>query len=310
MIQPLISICIPTFNRKEKLKRAIKSALNQDYSNFEVIVSDNSSTDGTEFYIRDEFKNEERLKYFKNDKNVGMVSNWRLCIERAIGKYYIILDDDNYFIFNSFITESVQLIENYDNLKIVFGNFVIRFKTHDKIVKYKLKKINKGLEIYGNYFDESKIPQIFFTILNRDFALRNNFYNEDIITHDVQSFLISMLGGDVGFVNRVVGVYDMTGDDNVVHSIGLKWKDYVSYNQKIIKYAIQHKINSTLYMKPFKRQMLKSYNYYTSKCNNKEDYYWLNTQIQNTYGIAFRFRLFFFAYIKRFIKYLLQCHQK
>ena len=105
-----ISILIPTFNRAQYLPRAVESALSQDYNNIEVIVSDNASTDNT-MEVMERFKDNKNFKYFRNNKNLGMVRNWKKELdEYSSGDYFIILSDDDYLVDNEYISKAVKLI--------------------------------------------------------------------------------------------------------------------------------------------------------------------------------------------------------
>jgi glycosyltransferase involved in cell wall biosynthesis len=91
---PLVSICIPTFNRSGMVEKAIESALNQTYTNIEVIVVDNQSTDETDEVVAS--FHDKRLRYVKNSQNLGLFGNFNRCIELATGKYLHILHSDDY----------------------------------------------------------------------------------------------------------------------------------------------------------------------------------------------------------------------
>ncbi len=90
-ILPRISICIPTFNRSDLLRKALASVSNQTVKPWEVIVVDNCSDDDTEEVTR-EFKD---VKYFRNDVNLGMNSNWNRCIELSRGDFITLLHSDD-----------------------------------------------------------------------------------------------------------------------------------------------------------------------------------------------------------------------
>ena len=93
MEQKMISVIIPTYNRKEKLKECMESVLGQSYREIEVIVVDDASTDGTEklFYeISD-----KRLKYFRYDTNRGACYARNYGAERAEGELLAFQDSDD-----------------------------------------------------------------------------------------------------------------------------------------------------------------------------------------------------------------------
>jgi len=96
----LLSICIPTYNRAEPLKEAVESVLAQAAEvraeELEIIISDNASTDETDAVVNKLQKNAKpAIKYYKNEKNVGMDNNCQLLIERACGRYVWLLGSDD-----------------------------------------------------------------------------------------------------------------------------------------------------------------------------------------------------------------------
>lgn len=67
-MEKLVSIGLPTFNRSKSLERALDSLLAQTYVNFELIISDNASTDSTESICREYARKDKRIKYFRQKK--------------------------------------------------------------------------------------------------------------------------------------------------------------------------------------------------------------------------------------------------
>ena len=113
--QPLVSIVIPTYNRAEYLREAVKSALAQAYAPLEVIVIDDASTDETQDVVQSlaaESSDDARLVYRRQEVNVGPNANWRAGIAAASGAFFCILADDD-VLEPSFVERLVQpLIEN------------------------------------------------------------------------------------------------------------------------------------------------------------------------------------------------------
>jgi glycosyltransferase involved in cell wall biosynthesis len=111
--EPLVSICIPTYNRAGMISKAIESALSQTYRHIEVIVIDNASTDTTAAVVGS-FA-DERLKYVKNERNLGLFGNFNRCIEVARGKYLHILHSDDY-IDPGFTATCVTFFKNHPSV--------------------------------------------------------------------------------------------------------------------------------------------------------------------------------------------------
>ena len=86
--QPLVSIGLPVFNGEDFLENALDSILNQTYKNIEVIVCDNASTDRTSSIISAYHKNDDRIKYHRQEINIGAAGNYNRTFELSIGKYF------------------------------------------------------------------------------------------------------------------------------------------------------------------------------------------------------------------------------
>jgi glycosyltransferase involved in cell wall biosynthesis len=96
MNQPLVSIGIPTYNRPSGLKDALDCITNQTYSNLEIIVSDNSSPGDRVCNLMKEYmKNDSRIRYFKQTKNIGPIENFEFVLAKAKGSYFAWASDDD-----------------------------------------------------------------------------------------------------------------------------------------------------------------------------------------------------------------------
>lgn len=92
-IERSVSICIPTFNGCKTIGSAIASVLAQSFVEFELIVVDDGSTDKT-YDVVNKFS-DSRLRYFRNQNNLGPQGNWNRCLELATGKYFKLLPHDD-----------------------------------------------------------------------------------------------------------------------------------------------------------------------------------------------------------------------
>jgi glycosyltransferase involved in cell wall biosynthesis len=119
MATPLVSICIPTYNRAKFVSKAIDSALSQSYQNIEILVVDNASHDEIESVIA--HYQDPRLKFFKNSRNLGMYGNFNRCIELSKGKYIHILHSDDY-IDAQFTGMCVEFMESHPNVMMTFSS--------------------------------------------------------------------------------------------------------------------------------------------------------------------------------------------
>lgn len=94
-MSPKVSILIPTYNREHILKSTIECALAQDYDNFEIIISDNKSTNNSWAIMQEYASKHPQVKVFQNAENLGAVRNWIECAKHATGEYVKILWSDD-----------------------------------------------------------------------------------------------------------------------------------------------------------------------------------------------------------------------
>ncbi len=92
-----LSICIPTYNRVNYLKSTIKSILLSNRQDFDLVISDNCSTDNTEEFCLKIAENDRRLKYYRNIKNLGISQNIYQCVFNANSEYIYFLSDEDEF---------------------------------------------------------------------------------------------------------------------------------------------------------------------------------------------------------------------
>jgi len=106
MSSSLVSICIPTFNGEKHLVECLDSALAQTYSDIEIIITDDCSTDYTN-EIAEKYRDRDmRIKYFVNEKNLGLVGNWNRCMQLASGQWIKFLFQDD--VLNSRCVNSMM----------------------------------------------------------------------------------------------------------------------------------------------------------------------------------------------------------
>ncbi len=85
---PLVSIGIPVYNGGKYLEETLDSILNQTFTDFEVIVSDNASTDNTREIVEAYAAKDPRVRYYRNAENIGAAPNYNRTFELSRGKYF------------------------------------------------------------------------------------------------------------------------------------------------------------------------------------------------------------------------------
>jgi glycosyltransferase involved in cell wall biosynthesis len=85
---PRVSLALPVYNGEKFVADAIRSILDQEYSDFELIITDNASTDATEAICRQFATSDDRIKYFRNERNLGAGPNFNLGFKLSSGDYF------------------------------------------------------------------------------------------------------------------------------------------------------------------------------------------------------------------------------
>ncbi len=93
----MISVGLPVFNGEKYVSDAIRSVLSQTYKNFELIISDDASTDTTGDICLKFAKNDSRIKVFQQQKNIGFLKNFNFVLKKARHKYFVWIGQDDYW---------------------------------------------------------------------------------------------------------------------------------------------------------------------------------------------------------------------
>lgn len=120
---PKISVCIPVYNGEAYLAQTIRSVLDQTYSDFELVIIDNASTDSTVSIVRS--FDDSRIRLIQNETNVGMVGNWNNCLRYGTCEYMQLLCADDLLTPDNF-QKKVEILEDYPEVGMVFsGSHVV-----------------------------------------------------------------------------------------------------------------------------------------------------------------------------------------
>lgn len=140
--KPFFTIGIPTYNRSNFLALAIESVLKQDFGDYEIVVSDNNSTDNTQELIKKFQKKTNKIRYYKLPKNIPAQRNVMNCYFQARGKYFFNLFDDDLilkadtlsYLYKIAIKYSPGLMkigalfyyEKYESIKDIYKGFLFK----------------------------------------------------------------------------------------------------------------------------------------------------------------------------------------
>jgi glycosyltransferase involved in cell wall biosynthesis len=208
---PKVSIIIPTYNQEKYIEQTILSALNQIYSNLEIIISDDNSIDNTYKKIEYLINKYNNIKYFKNTQNLGRVKNYHKALyEYATGELALNLDGDDYLTDNEYINEAVTLFVQNPDIILVYAKHGVLIDDKQKIIhdkkKHKKKLKNDGNSVFMSFQKGSHIDHL-TSLYDRKYAMKIGYYTQDIMSSDWESVLRLIINKKVGFINKEVGIW-------------------------------------------------------------------------------------------------------
>ena len=189
----LVSIGMPVFNDKKYLKIALDSILSQSYKNFELIISDDCSTDGSDEICKIFQQADRRIRYIRQKQNIGISKNMEFLLKEADGKYFMWAGDDDVLdkdFIKSLIKPLLQnngVISSYSPVKFIDNQGEILESIPARVTDYsartKIQRLFKLVTIfcdsmgYGLFIREKIIGVEFPTWwwINKKNAI-NNIY--------------------------------------------------------------------------------------------------------------------------------------
>jgi len=122
---PSISIVIVNFNGRELLKQCLLTLSKTDYSNYEIVVVDNASTDGSLTEIKKSFGSDPHIKLVENSENVGHAEGCNIGAQMTKGRYLVFLDSDTEFNAENWLWELVKVMESDETVGLAQAKLVL-----------------------------------------------------------------------------------------------------------------------------------------------------------------------------------------
>ena len=115
ILKPKISIGLPVYNGEKLLRKSIDSILSQTFSDFELIISDNASSDSTSIICQDYVNRDKRIRYIRQKKNIGIHRNYFFLVNEAKFDYFLWVASDDYLDPN-YLDENLKILIKNDNV--------------------------------------------------------------------------------------------------------------------------------------------------------------------------------------------------
>jgi GT2 family glycosyltransferase len=122
---PSVSIVVVNFNGRELLKQCLLTLSKTDYPNYEIVVVDNASTDGSLTEIKRSFGSDSHIKIVENTENVGHAEGCNIGAQMTKGQYLVFLDSDTEFNAENWLWELVKVMENDGSVGLAQAKLVL-----------------------------------------------------------------------------------------------------------------------------------------------------------------------------------------
>ena len=150
MSNPLVSICIPTRNRGAWLRESLKSICGQDYQRLEILISDNGSGDETEQVCREAARADERVRYVRQARNLGLYGNHNFCIDASRGELVCLFHDHDERD-TAIVSTYVEFLRQHPEVGVVCSDWDLI--DHDGrllgVREYRVPPVTPGLDYIG-----------------------------------------------------------------------------------------------------------------------------------------------------------------
>lgn len=118
--RPTLSIGLPVYNGARYLRHALDSVLRQTFRDFELIISDNASSDGTEVICRDYAARDERVRYYRNPENRGVTWNFRQVVLQSSGDLFLWMAHDD-VLAPQYVERCLEILQNHSEVVLCYS---------------------------------------------------------------------------------------------------------------------------------------------------------------------------------------------
>jgi glycosyltransferase involved in cell wall biosynthesis len=120
IMNPRLSFGMPVYNGEHFVSEALDSLLAQTFQDFEIVIADNASTDRTGEICRSYASRDPRIRYFRNDKNIGAAGNHNLVVERSTGEFFMWMSHDDICI-PTYVENCVAILEKDPGIVLCYS---------------------------------------------------------------------------------------------------------------------------------------------------------------------------------------------
>lgn len=244
-----VSIVMPTFNGANWIKRAIDSIKAQSYTDWELLVIDDGSTDDTASVVRSAAAEDDRIRYIKNDQNMGIQKTLNRGLKEAEGVYIARLDDDDIWCDTEKLARQVEFLDKNPEYSLVGTSVILIDEKGNEISKSNREPNDLNIRkiiLSNNPFAHSSV------VFVRDEIISIGGYSESGIFKHIEDYELWLrVGSSHRFAN--LQIY---GAKISVHRESISFVNRVDQYKKTFKLINLYKNSYPNYLKAVFRNFL------------------------------------------------------
>lgn len=155
-----VSVILPTYNGGRFIARAIKSVLAQAYSDFELLIIDDGSTDNTSTVVSPFLAQDSRIHYIRNERNLGLQKTLNVGLKMAQGGYIARIDDDDQWIAPDKLSQQVRFLDGRSDYVLVGTGVVVVDEQERELFRFMNPETDRQIRrkmLYRNCFSHSAV---------------------------------------------------------------------------------------------------------------------------------------------------------
>ncbi len=145
MKTPLVSIIMPAYNGAKWIKKAILSVLRQSFVDFEFVIINDNSSDNTEEVVTTFAKQDKRIKYIKNERNLGVQKTRNIALDISLGEYIAEIDQDDEWLDINKLKKQVEFLENNKDYALIGTGVIVVDDKGEEITRYLMPETDAGI---------------------------------------------------------------------------------------------------------------------------------------------------------------------
>lgn len=230
--KPLVSVILPVYNGLPYLEKAIQSILNQTFSNFELLILDDASTDNSWELIKKYAAKDKRIRAFQNKKNLGIGKALNLLIKKTSAQFLARMDADD-LMLEKRLEKQINYLQKHPDI-VVLGSFMKEIDKKDRVMGKRIMPV-KHKDIYNMMYYAMGIqnPTVVF---NRKLIPQNfSWYQEAGLIEDLDMFFRLFKYGRFANLPEFLMLYRIHGENLSLKKVKKTFKAAQKIREKAIR---------------------------------------------------------------------------